>query len=89
MSMIAKNNEATPNRIAKSFAEEQDELVFVVMDGPEAGKVAIEGRCGMVAFAEDVSDLKKEIVNKVQEHFKGKFRGKICVRQFVDEHIRL
>lgn len=64
-------------------------LVFVVMEAQGASMVAIESRYGMVAFADNVADLKKEIVCQVEEHFHGKFQGEVRVRQFVDEIITL
>ena len=67
----------------------KDQLVFAVMDGFGAGKVAVEGRYGMIAFAENVNDLRVEIRNKVREYFTGGFQGEIYVRQFRDEFVRI
>lgn len=64
-------------------------MVFVVMDAQGAGKVAIEGRYGIMAFADNIDDLKKEIVHKVKEHFHGEFQGEVYIRQFMDEIITL
>ncbi|WP_353181640.1 hypothetical protein [Parapedobacter lycopersici] len=64
-------------------------FVFVVMEGKNRTKVAIEGNYGMVAFANNMKELKEGIVDKVQEQFQGKFVGEICIRRFVDTIIKI
>lgn len=78
--------------ITGSFVENGelvDELVFVVVDVQDDGKAAIEGRYGIIAFADNFDDLKSEIVDKVQEHFDSQFKGQIRTRQFVDTVINV
>ena len=89
---VAGDSEPKPDAaIRKSVTDftRRDQLVFAVMDGFGAGKVAVEGRYGMIAFAENVNDLRQEIRNKVREYFTGGFQGEIYVRQFMDEFVRI
>ncbi|MFC7526898.1 hypothetical protein ACFQRK_23275 [Parapedobacter sp. GCM10030251] len=42
------------------------ELIFVVMEGKEADKAAIESNFGIVAFGGDTNELKHQIVAQVK-----------------------
>ena len=93
MNITAENGKPTKmHDITESIVQNDElvnELVFVVVDVQDDGKAAIEGRYGIVAFADNFDDLKSEIVDKVQEHFHSQFKGKIRTRQFVDTVINV
>lgn len=66
-----------------------NELIFVVMEGQDDAFTAIESNVGIVVFGERIADIRANILLKVQEHFKGEFKGTIRIRQFRDIVITL
>lgn len=65
------------------------ELIFVVMEGKEADKVAFESNLGIVAFGEDIRELEQQIVANVNNYFNGRHRGRICMRRFFDTFLEV
>ncbi len=61
-----------------------DELIFVVMDTENGGKVAVEANHQLVVFAHDVRELQHRIRTQVQEHFQGHSTATIRLREFKD-----
>ncbi|MGK6352368.1 hypothetical protein [Parapedobacter sp. DT-150] len=64
------------------------ELIFVVLDAYEEGKVAIESNFGLVAFGSNKEELINDILYKVGEYFKAGFTGVIRIREFQDTVIK-
>ncbi|WP_353181642.1 hypothetical protein [Parapedobacter lycopersici] len=85
---MSENKVAVPDHTAETD-NEPPELVFVITDAPDGGKVAVEGRYGIVFFVEGIDDIQGAVINKIQEHFDGAFHGKIRIRQYVDELISI
>ncbi|WP_257657504.1 hypothetical protein [Parapedobacter lycopersici] len=85
---MSENKDAVPDHTAETDTE-PPELVFVITDAHDGGKVAVEGRYGIVFLMEEMDDLQGMVVGKVQEHFGGTFHGKIRIRQYVDELISM
>lgn len=65
-----------------------NELIFVVMEGYEGGKTAIESNFGLVAFGDSMADLTADVSCKVQECFKAGFVGLVRIREFKDTVIK-
>ncbi|WP_257668782.1 hypothetical protein [Parapedobacter tibetensis] len=65
------------------------ELLFVVVDNHKGLMSAVEGNYGIVAFGENMEDLKNVIVLKVRQFFNGHFKGIIRIRQFSDHIVRI
>ena len=76
---LAWNTAPEPYVLASAPIAGGEMLVFAVMEGTGAGKVAVEGRYGMVAFAEDMAALKQEIINKVREYFADTYSGDVYI----------
>lgn len=70
--------------MTEQFASRDRELIFIVMEGREVAKVAFESNFGIVAFGEDIEELKYQINEQVTRFFNGKYGGKIYMRQFHD-----
>jgi len=68
---------------------EEEELVFILVDEHQQSKIAVEGRYGIVAVGDSLAELQAAIIDKVQEHFQGKYEGKIRIRQFADTVISM
>ena len=66
-----------------------NELIFVIMEGFEGGRVAIEGNIGLVAFGESTTDLTADVIFKVEQYFQTGFDGLIRLREFKDTLIEL
>ena len=65
------------------------ELIFVIMEGFEGGRVAIEANLGLVAFGESTTDLTADVIFKVEQYFQTGFYGLIRLREFKDTVIEL
>lgn len=61
-------------------------LVFLVFK-KDTGYLALEHRHSIRVHAKDKSTLALEVKNEVDKHFRGKFEGKITLREFIDEEI--
>lgn len=70
--------------MAEQFASLDRELIFIVMEGREGAKIAFESNFGIVAFGEDIEELKYQINAQVAQFFNGEYGGKIFMRQFYD-----
>ena len=65
------------------------DLIFVVMEGKEADKVAFESNLGIIVFGNDVKELEQQILAQVRHFFQGKYRGKIHILEFFDTFLEV
>lgn len=64
-------------------------LVFVLFEDTRSGYRAFESKHSMMIAAQSRDQLIEEIKKEVYKHFGGRFYGKIVLREFIDEEIRL
>lgn len=64
-------------------------LVFVLFEDTQFGYRAFESRHSLMIAAKSRTQLVDEIKKEVNRHFDGKFYGKIVLREFTEEEIKL
>ncbi len=64
-------------------------LVFVLFKDRKFGYRAFESKHSIMVSADSRSQLIDEIKKEVSKHFTGTFYGKILLREFIEEEIRL
>lgn len=64
-------------------------LVFVLFEDTQFGYRAFESKHSIMIAAKSRPQLIEEIKKGVDEHFEGRFYGKIFLREFIDEEIML
>ena len=64
-------------------------LVFVLINDTQFGYRAFESKHSIMISAKSRSELIEEIKNEVKRHFGDNFYGKIVLREFIDEEIKL
>ncbi len=64
-------------------------LVFVLFENTQFGYRAFESRHSIMIAAKSRPQLIEEIKKEVNKHFDGRFHGKIVLREFTEEEIRL
>ncbi len=66
-----------------------DELIFVVLEHDDGGKVAFESNYQLVVFGSMIDELTNNILAEVENYFKGKFNGGIRIREFKDTIVKM
>lgn len=64
-------------------------LIFVLFKDTQLGYRAFESRLSIMVSAKTRELLIEEIKNQVNRHFDGEFYGKIVLREFYDEEIKV
>lgn len=64
-------------------------LVFVLFKDTQSGYRAFEAKHSIMIVADSRLQLVDEIKKEVNRHFEGRFYGKVVLRQFVDEEIKI
>lgn len=64
-------------------------LVFMLFEDTKYGYRAFESTYSIMASAKSRPLLIEEIRRQVNKHFDGKFYGKVILREFLDEEIKV
>lgn len=64
-------------------------LIFVLFEDTQFGYRAFESRHSIMVAAKSRVLLIEAIREEVDKHFDGKFYGKIVLREFIDQEIKL
>lgn len=87
MNSLVESNRKFFNPIFKFFNTKA--LIFVLFKDAQFGYRAFESRHSIMVSAKTRELLIKEIKKQVNKHFDGKFFGKVVLREFIDEEIKV
>jgi hypothetical protein len=87
MNSLVESNRKFFNPIFKFFNTKA--LIFVLFKNTKFGYRAFESRHSIMVSATTRELLIEEIKKQVNKHFGGIFYGKIVLREFIDEEIKV